>query len=131
MNAPRRHPLVGSDLILDPSPLARPREKFTLSTCDLQPTGRGICARPWQRRRCTNGLGLIFYVLFCLIHWRRTNPRDSCFLFRRALMIPLISFQMRLMKYCMFLLSARMSLPPADQEALMDASEDSPPTGWL
>src|SRR5712692_5344523 len=46
-------------------------------------------------------------------------------------MIPLISFEMRLTKYCLFLLAARMSLSAAGQELLPDASKDSAANRWL
>src|SRR6266478_1240223 len=55
----------------------------------------------------------------------------SCFLIRRALIFPLIFFQMRLIKYCMLLLAARMSLPSAGQELLPDAAMDSAANRWL
>src|ERR1022692_1789161 len=46
-------------------------------------------------------------------------------------MVPLISFQMRFVKYCMFLLATRMSFSAAGQELLPDDSKDSAANRWL
>src|SRR5258708_39280802 len=66
-----------------------------------------------------------------LICCRGTSQRHRCFLFRRAPMISLISFHMRLTQYCMVLLAAGMSLWAAGQELLPDASKDSAANRWL
>src|SRR6478752_10145454 len=54
----------------------------------------------------------------------------TCFYFG-ALMISLICFQMRLSKYCLFLLAAWMSFSAAGQESLLVASNDSAANRWL
>src|SRR6267154_4039276 len=46
-------------------------------------------------------------------------------------MIPLISFAMRLTKYCRVLVAARMCFLAAGQELLPDASKDSAANRWL
>src|SRR5258705_2975488 len=67
----------------------------------------------------------------CLIYCRGTSHLHSCFLFRRALMISLISLAMRLTKYCRVVLAAGMILSAARQELLPDASKDSAAHRWL
>jgi len=60
------------------------------------------------------------------------SQRYSCFLFRRALMISLILFEMRLMKYCIFLLAARMSfLACRPRNSYPDTARDSAASRWL
>src|SRR6266478_9125827 len=44
---------------------------------------------------------------------------------------PLISFEMRLLNYCMLLLAARLSFPAAGQELLPESARDSAANRWL